>query len=117
MKEQNIPGICEIDTRALTKVIREKGTILGKMILNKPHPNHLSINTSIKDPNERNLVAEVSQVKEAFHFSNEYFMLDDYIKKPNVIMEFAYVNKILRIYIFFLLQINRKLSSLVRVSF
>ncbi|XP_012543292.1 CAD protein [Monomorium pharaonis] len=60
MKEQNIPGICEIDTRALTKVITEKGTILGRIVLGQP-PSTLSKTLAIEDPNKRNLVAEVSQ--------------------------------------------------------
>jgi len=62
MKEQNVPGICEIDTRALTKVITEKGTILGRIVLGQPS-HTLPIIPSIEDPNKRNLVAEVSQVK------------------------------------------------------
>jgi len=62
MKEQNVPGICEIDTRALTKVITEKGTILGRIVLGQPS-HILPIIPSIEDPNKRNLVAEVSQVK------------------------------------------------------
>lgn len=33
MKEYNIPGISGVDTRALTKKIRENGTILGKVFL------------------------------------------------------------------------------------
>lgn len=32
MKEYNIPGLCGVDTRALTKKIREKGTLLGKTL-------------------------------------------------------------------------------------
>ena len=31
MKEYNIPGISGVDTRALTKRIREKGTVLGRL--------------------------------------------------------------------------------------
>lgn len=31
MKEYNIPGICGVDTRALTKKIREKGTLMGNV--------------------------------------------------------------------------------------
>lgn len=31
MKEHNIPGICGVDTRALTKKIREHGTIQGNL--------------------------------------------------------------------------------------
>lgn len=61
MTEQNIPGICEIDTRALTKIINEKGTILGRIVFGQPP--QLPIMPPIEDPNKRNLVAEVSQVK------------------------------------------------------
>ncbi|MBN1695648.1 glutamine-hydrolyzing carbamoyl-phosphate synthase small subunit [candidate division WOR-3 bacterium] len=48
-----IPALYDIDTRMLTKKLREKGTQLGKIIFS---------NEKIKfeDPNERNLVAEVS---------------------------------------------------------
>ncbi|XP_050452238.1 CAD protein [Cataglyphis hispanica] len=60
MKEQNVPGIYEIDTRALTKVIREKGTILGRIIYGQPPSTILPIIPPIEDPNKRNLVAEVS---------------------------------------------------------
>lgn len=63
MKEQNIPGIYEIDTRALTKIIREKGTLLGRIVLDLPALNPTpSLIPPIEDPNKRNLVAEVVQV-------------------------------------------------------
>ncbi|XP_031835973.1 carbamoyl-phosphate synthetase 2, aspartate transcarbamylase, and dihydroorotase rudimentary [Nomia melanderi] len=62
MKEQNVPGIYEIDTRALTKVIREKGTILGRIVFDPPSTNPATpLNPPIADPNKRNLVAEVVQ--------------------------------------------------------
>ncbi|KAG7188566.1 hypothetical protein KM043_008197 [Ampulex compressa] len=61
MKEQNVPGVYEIDTRALTKIIREKGTILGRIVFGQPPPLPLSLDPPIADPNKRNLVAEVSQ--------------------------------------------------------
>jgi len=60
MKEQNIPGICNIDTRALTKIIREKGTILGRIVMGHPPSDILPLTSAIEDPNKRNLVAEVS---------------------------------------------------------
>lgn len=63
MKEQKVPGIYKVDTRALTKVIREKGTILGKIVFGQPPSDTLPISPPIEDPNRRNLVAEVSQVK------------------------------------------------------
>ena len=35
LKEQNVPAIHGVDTRALTKRIREKGSMLGRMLLRK----------------------------------------------------------------------------------
>ncbi|MBM3420622.1 MAG: glutamine-hydrolyzing carbamoyl-phosphate synthase small subunit [Bacteroidetes bacterium] len=49
----NIPGIYGIDTRALTKRLREKGAMLGKI---EPAGSE----TSFHDPNSVNLVNEVS---------------------------------------------------------
>lgn len=45
-----------IDTRALTKKIREKGTMLGKVVIEGVEPESVPFD----DPNKRNLVAEVS---------------------------------------------------------
>lgn len=33
LKEQNVPAICGVDTRSLTKKIREKGSMLGRLRL------------------------------------------------------------------------------------
>lgn len=33
LKEQNVPAVCGVDTRALTKRIREKGSMLGRLRL------------------------------------------------------------------------------------
>lgn len=57
MEHEKIPGIQGIDTRMLTKKIREKGTILGRIEYELP----LGIDDiKISDPNARNLVEEVS---------------------------------------------------------
>jgi len=53
MVEHNTPGIYSVDTRELTKKLREKGTMLGKIVYDKE-------NINFEDPNKRNLVAEVS---------------------------------------------------------
>ncbi|KAE8740857.1 CAD protein [Frankliniella occidentalis] len=53
-----IPGICGIDTRALTQRLRERGSILGHIVMG-PNPAP-SQSLSFVDPNSRNLVAEVS---------------------------------------------------------
>uniref|UniRef100_A0A8C3PBY3 Carbamoyl-phosphate synthetase 2, aspartate transcarbamylase, and dihydroorotase n=1 Tax=Chrysemys picta bellii TaxID=8478 RepID=A0A8C3PBY3_CHRPI len=59
LKEQNIPGLEGVDTRALTKRIREKGTLLGRLVMDGAQERNLPF----EDPNKRHLVQEVS-VKE-----------------------------------------------------
>jgi len=49
LDEQNVPGIYGVDTRALTKTLREKGVMLGRIG-----------RQGFDDPNRQNLVAEVS---------------------------------------------------------
>lgn len=56
MKQENVSGIQGVDTRELTKRIRENGTMLGRIVHALPIPEKLNI----EDPNKRNLVAEVS---------------------------------------------------------
>jgi carbamoyl-phosphate synthase small subunit len=53
LKEHKIPGIYGIDTRSLTKVLREKGTMLGKIIFDNQ-------DVPMYDPAKENLVAQVS---------------------------------------------------------
>ncbi|XP_056151163.1 CAD protein [Lampris incognitus] len=56
LKEQGIPGLQGIDTRCLTKKIREKGTMLGKLVVDgTPEASVPFVN-----PDKRNLVQEVS---------------------------------------------------------
>ena len=59
--ENKIPGIFGIDTRALTKKLREKGSMLGKIIADEEIP--------FEDPNTENLVEKVS-VKEKEIYGN-----------------------------------------------
>jgi len=54
LKEHKIPAISGIDTRALTKKLREQGTMLGKIIVKKDD------DPGFEDPMKRNLAAEVS---------------------------------------------------------
>lgn len=65
MAKENIPGISGIDTRELTKKIRENGSLLGKIVYSLPINTE---NLNISDPNERNLVAECS-IKEPKTFN------------------------------------------------
>ncbi len=47
LEQQDIPGIADIDTRALTKILREKGTMNG-MITTNEHYNMEEIKTKLK---------------------------------------------------------------------
>lgn len=81
LKEQGVPAIQGVDTRALTKRIREKGSMLGRILAERKHKaNGLTNGYSLTseyprtepgrrvqagydevewvDPNERNLVAD-----------------------------------------------------------
>ncbi|KAK9969143.1 hypothetical protein ABG768_027343 [Culter alburnus] len=53
LQEEKVPALFGIDTRMLTKIIRDKGTVLGKIEFDGQP-------VEITDPNQRNLVAEVS---------------------------------------------------------
>jgi len=81
LKEQGVPALCGVDTRLLTKRIRDEGSMLGRLLLPKPSVSHHNANghtdltngTSTPksglsqhdyeivewvDPNKKNLVAE-----------------------------------------------------------
>ena len=77
--EHKIPAIYDVDTRALTKRLREKGSMPGKIIWNDEQ-------IEFKDPNEDNLVDEVSS-KEIQEYGNGKYkiMLVDCGVKNNII--------------------------------
>jgi carbamoyl-phosphate synthase small subunit len=71
--EENIPGIEWIDTRAITKILREEGVQLGLLAVYNPGeiPNISELRNEVKqveDPNLRDLASEVS-TKEVTKFS------------------------------------------------
>jgi carbamoyl-phosphate synthase small subunit len=53
LHEQGIPCLAGVDTRALTKRLRQQGCMLGKIV-------HEGEDVALDDPNQRNLVAAVS---------------------------------------------------------
>ena len=55
LKEQRIPGICGIDTRALVQLLRDEGAKLGAIV-----PEGFPVPTTFADPNLENQVALVS---------------------------------------------------------
>lgn len=59
LKKENIPALTGVDTRALTKLLREKGSMLGSI--------RKSGKPAFADPNQENLVARVSLKKKTTH--------------------------------------------------
>lgn len=68
LKNNKIPGIFGIDTRMLTKILREKGSMLGKVIMNNDEPEWY-------DPNLINLVEEVSIKEKKVYGTGKYKIL------------------------------------------
>ena len=80
LKEHDVPGICGVDTRALTKMLRERGTMLGKIVQNDPDE------TIVYNPNLENLVDLVShKEKQVYPGGEEIIMVVDCGVKNNII--------------------------------
>lgn len=60
LEHHGIPGITGIDTRALTKKLREHGVMLGRIVQDNSEFRDQNAELNIDDPNLNNLVAEVS---------------------------------------------------------
>jgi carbamoyl-phosphate synthase small subunit len=78
LKENDVPGIFGIDTRKLTKIIREKGAMLGKIIIENDIPFY--------DPNKENLVDQVASRECITYGKGRYrILLVDCGTKNNII--------------------------------
>ncbi len=68
LKENKIPAIYGIDTRALTKHLREKGTTLGKIV-------YQNNDIDFYNPNQENLVSKVSCNEKIVYGNGKYKIL------------------------------------------
>ncbi|MBD3289953.1 glutamine-hydrolyzing carbamoyl-phosphate synthase small subunit [candidate division KSB1 bacterium] len=82
MQEHQVPGICGVDTRQITKILREKGTMLGKIVYGDS-------DIAFDDPNNRKLANEVS-IKEPIEYAKgkKRILLVDCGTKNNIIKAF-----------------------------
>jgi carbamoyl-phosphate synthase small subunit len=86
LREHKVPGIYGVDTRALTKRIREKGAMLGKVIFAEPETRNQKPETVFYDPNKVNLVAKVSTREKKKYGNGKYkIILVDCGVKNNII--------------------------------
>ena len=65
LKEHKVPGIFGVDTRELTKIIREKGVMLGKIVAD-------DVDVDFYDPNNDNLVDMVSCKEKIVYGSGQH---------------------------------------------
>lgn len=84
LKENNVPGIFDVDTRALTKKLREKGAMLGKIVINDE-------DVDFYDPNKVDIVKEVSIKKPIIYYpiNNKSITIDE----NSIINQINYENK------------------------
>jgi carbamoyl-phosphate synthase small subunit len=79
LKEHRVPGIYGIDTRALTKLIREHGSLLGKIVF-------MGNDINFYNPNLENLIAKVSCKEVLTYGSGKYrIVLVDCGVKHNIL--------------------------------
>ncbi|MDR0982882.1 MAG: glutamine-hydrolyzing carbamoyl-phosphate synthase small subunit [Culturomica sp.] len=79
LKEEQVPGLFGIDTRALTKKLREHGSMLGKIVFSGE-------DIDFYDPNKENLVAQVSTKETKEYGTGKYkVVLVDCGVKYNII--------------------------------
>ncbi len=84
--ENNIPGIYGIDTRELTKILRNRGVMTGKIASGKPEGKLI-----VADPNQTNLAAGVCVKKPVVYGkkSKKKILLIDCGVKNNIIRNFV----------------------------
>jgi len=86
LKEHKIPGVYGIDTRALTRVIRQHGTMRGKIC--KDGINVKQVVKELKEtpyPDSKDLIPEVTRKKIETHGTGETIVLLDIGAKQNII--------------------------------
>ncbi len=82
LRRSEIPGLTGIDTRALTKIIRERGAMPGKIEFDRE-------SIDLMDPNKENLVAQVSTREKQIYGEGRYrILLVDCGVKYNIIRHF-----------------------------
>jgi len=92
LEHHKIPAITGVDTRALTKKLREHGVMLGRIVQGEELGiKNKELSTTIEDPNLKNLVAEVS-CKEPVTYEPK----ENAIGKSVIVFDCGIKNNILR---------------------
>jgi len=82
LEQQKVAGVYNIDTRALAKHLREKGSMLGRIIIGDDNP----ADVPFYDPNKENLVAKTSCTQvETYGDGDKTVVLVDCGVKHNIV--------------------------------
>jgi len=89
LRRHDVPGLCEVDTRALITRIREHGTMRAAITYEKDHEGLVEKLREMDYPSESNLVAEVSRkdVRTYEGGSKRHVVLIDAGVKLNILRE------------------------------
>lgn len=84
LKEQDIPGICGIDTRALTKLLRDKGTMNGMITTNEDY-NLDEVLPKLKAYTTGDVVSKVTRSeKKVYKGNGKRVAVYDFGEKENI---------------------------------
>jgi len=78
LREEGIPCIAGIDTRALTKRLRRQGCMLGKVVVG-------DVDVPLEDPNQRDLVAAVTSQRRVYEGKGKTVVLVDCGAKASIL--------------------------------
>jgi len=67
LRDEGVPGVADLDTRALTKRLRAHGTVSGKILVDGDPTGEITSESPFADISQRNLVAEVSVPEPVLH--------------------------------------------------
>lgn len=95
LKKQEIPGICGIDTRALTKILREKGTMNGMITTNENY-NLSNVLEQIKEYKVTGVVRKVSHKEVTVYKPGDLGTEEAPVQKKVALMDFGSKNNIVR---------------------
>lgn len=95
LKKENVPALTNIDTRTLTKILREKGVMKGKIVFSNPASSGINFD----DINSRNLVSEVSCSKPMIYGKGKFklLLLDCGLKNNQIRLLLNYNTTIIRV--------------------
>ena len=91
LKERNIVGIADIDTRKLTRILREKGAQNGSIVAGEHIDSDLALEKAKKFPGLKGMdLAKVVSTKEAYEWKQGSWTLEDGLPEEKAASDLPY---------------------------